>query len=408
MAEPGARAGWPLRVPAAAALVAAGLGVGALLWRSPVRSAGPAAMPETSTSEASASTAHGGLTLTPEMAARAGIKTVEAVAGTMTGRLRIPGVVTPNRYKQVAVTSLVSGRLTQVRAELGQRVERGQVLATLYSPELADAQTAYVTLHAELTEHDSRLIRTQRLATIGAASRQELEMLSSDHARLEAAVEAARSRLVLLGVPAAQVEALSTDHKVTTDAEITAPAAGVVIERAANPGLNIDPATPLFSIVDLATVWIIGDVYERDFASVNVGTPVTITTSAYPGLAIEGQASYIDPQLQEATRTAKLRIEVPNPGGQLRLGMYVEISVEHPSSEAAVLVPRSAIQTVGNTRVVYVAATHQPGHYIERPVEIAETSGDQVRIVSGIAAGELVVTEGAFFLRAERARAPAP
>jgi RND family efflux transporter MFP subunit len=338
------------------------------------------------------------------MVARAGIKTVEAITGTMNGRLRIPGVVAPNRYKQVAVTSLVSGRLTQVRAESGQRVARGQVLATVYSPELADAQTTYVAMHAELTEHDQRLVRTQRLATIGAASRQELEMLTADHARLEAGVEAARSRLVLLGVPAARVEALPTDHKVTTDAEIAAPAAGVVVERAANPGLNIDPATPLFSIVDLATVWIIGDVFERDFASIQVGTPVTITPSTYPGLAIEGKVGYIDPQVQESTRTAKLRVEVPNPGGQLRFGMYVEISVERPAGAAAVLIPRTAIQTVGSARVVYVASPHQPGHYIERPVEIGDASGEQVRVVRGIEPGELVVNEGAFFLRAERGR----
>jgi RND family efflux transporter MFP subunit len=338
------------------------------------------------------------------MATRAGIRTAPASSASASAVLRVPGVVEPNRYKQVAITSLVAGRITQVRGELGQRVNSGQVLATLYSTEFADQQTEYVGLHAELEAHELALTRVQRLASIGAASRQELDMQAAEHARLDAATEAARARLALLGVTDERFRQLETEHTVTTTVDVRAPIAGVIAERDASVGANIDPATPLFTIVDLGTVWVIGDVYERDFQAVRVGSPVIITTSAYPDLALQGKVSYIDPMVQAATRTAKVRVEVPNPGQQLRLGMYVDIAVDRGLTERAVLVPRSAVQTVGATQVVYVASERRPGEFVEREVETVDAGGDRLRVLRGVEAGELVVVEGAFYLRAERER----
>jgi multidrug efflux pump subunit AcrA (membrane-fusion protein) len=134
------------------------------------------------------------VTLTPEMVSRAGIKTVAAVKSTSTTGLHLPGVVQPNAYKDVAVTALVSGRITQVRAELGQQVMLNEALATVYSPELADAQTAFIAARAAHLAHDQRQARTQRLYAIGAASRQELESLEAERARMDQEVETARAR----------------------------------------------------------------------------------------------------------------------------------------------------------------------------------------------------------------------
>jgi multidrug efflux pump subunit AcrA (membrane-fusion protein) len=106
--------------------------------------------------------------------------------------------------------------------------------------------------------------------------------------------------------------------------------------------------------------------------------------------------------MQAETRTAKVRVEVPNPGQQLRLGMYVDIAVDGGATERTVLIPRSAVQTVGTAQVVYVAS--RPGEFAEREVETADAGGDRVRVLRGVDAGELVVVEGAFYLRAERER----
>ena len=349
------------------------------------------------------SASDGVVTLTPEMVARAGIKTSQADAGTATTSLRMPGVVQPNAYKEVAVTSLVSGRVLQVRAELGQRVMTGEALATVYSPELADAQTAFIVARADQVAHAQRQTRTQRLTAIGAVSRQELELLEAERAMHDAAVETARARLILLGIPEERTQRLAGPQDVVTTIDVRAPLAGVITLRTANPGLNIDPATPLFTVVDLSTVWVIADLYERDFAKVRVGSPATVTTAAYPGLTLQGRVNYIDPLVQPETRTAKLRVEVPNPAGQLRFGMYVAVHAGESVREG-VFVPKAAVQVVGAQSVVYVASSDHPGRFMERKVTVGAPDGDRVPVLTGLEPGDLVVTEGVFFLRAEAER----
>jgi cobalt-zinc-cadmium efflux system membrane fusion protein len=338
------------------------------------------------------------------MAERAGIRTVAATAGTAASQLRIPGVVQPNAYREIAVTSLVSGRVTQVHAELGARVNAQDPLATIYSPELAEAQTAFIAARAEQATHQQRQTRTQRLTAIGAATREELEMHEAERARIDAAVEIARSRLALLGIPEERTQRLGGPQDVITTIPVRAPFAGVVTRRAANVGQNIDPATPLFTIVDLSTVWVIGDLFERDFARVRVGSPVSVTSAAYRGLALRGRVSYIDPQVQQETRTAKLRVEVPNASGQLRLGMYVDVELGDLGERSGVFVPKTALQVVGSDAVVYVADEAQRGRFIERKVEVGASAGDRILVIAGLQPGEAVVTDGVFFVRAERER----
>jgi len=344
------------------------------------------------------------VTLSPEMAERAGIQTVAATAGTAASPLRIPGIVQPNAYRDVAVTSLVSGRVTQVHAELGARVNAQDPLATVYSPELAEAQTAFIAARAEQLTHQQRQTRTQRLTAIGAATREELEMHEAERARIDAQVEIARAKLALLGIPEERTQRLTGPQDVITTMPVRAPFAGVVTRRAVNIGQNIDLSTPLFTIVDLSTVWVIGDLFERNFARVQVGSPATMTSAAYPGLVLRGRVSYIDPEVQQETRTAQLRIEVPNAGGRLRLGMYVDVELGGAAARSGVFVPTAALQIVGSDAVVYVADPAQRGRFIERKVEVGDTSGDRVLVVAGLQPGDAVVSGGVFFVRAERER----
>ena len=249
---------------------------------------------------------------------RAGIVVAPVTSGTTATDLRLPGVVEPNAYRQVVVTPLVAGRVTKIGPALGDRVKRGQTLAEIYSPALAEAQTRYVSAQAMLDAHDRELQRTQKLVEIGAASRQELEKIHAEHAAQTAAVQSARSQLELLGVSASALENMAPGHSVNATTTVPAPIDGVVTERGANVGLNVDTATKLFTIVDLSTVWIVANVYEKDFPRVRVGSEVALTTSARPELTLRGRVAYIDPQVDADTRTAKARIEVPNPGGELR------------------------------------------------------------------------------------------
>jgi len=364
-------------------------------------------MPEPGTGNSESPTPNPGsreIVLTPDMIQRAGIQLVAARKGTATTRLHLPGVVQPNAYKNLDVTSLVAGRITQVRAELGQRVMLNEMLATVYSPELADAQTTFIQAKAARDAHGLALTRTQRLYAIGAVSREELERMTAEAAEMDRAQEVARSRLVLLGIPEDKAQRIASPADVITTFDVKAPIAGVITKRNANPGLNIDPATPLFTVTDLSDVWVVADLYERDFASVGVGSPVTITTAAYPGLELRGRVNYIDPQVQAETRTAKVRAEVANGADRLRLGMFVDVSIAGRSTRSVVMGPKTAVQMMGTQSVVFVST--RPGRFAQRTVTPGDTMGSEIAISSGLDAGDMVVAEGAFFLRAERERLP--
>ena len=255
-----------------------------------------------------------------------------------------------------------------------------------------------------LDAHDRELQRTQKLVEIGAASRQELERIHAEHAAQMAAVQSARSQLELLGMPTSTIESLGAGKSVNATMSVPAPIDGVVTERTANVGLNVDPAMALFTVVDLSTVWITADVYEKDFSRVSVGSDATITTAAFPGLSLHGRVSYIDRQVNPETRTAKIRVEVPNPRGELRLGMFTDVVVSGAPGASVPVVPRSAIQNVGDRTVVYLGNPKEPGKFTEREVRLGHASGERAEVASGVRPGDVVVTEGSFFVRAERER----
>jgi RND family efflux transporter MFP subunit len=344
------------------------------------------------------------VTLSKEGVERAGITVTTVVAGTLSGSLRAPGVVEPNAYKQVTVTPLISGRVTGVTAELGQHVQRGQTIAQIFSPELAESQTRYISARAMLEAHEHELARTEKLVQIGAASRQELDRAHAEHTARRAEVQSTASRLQVLGLSAEAIEGLAPGTNLSATTNVPAPIAGVITERAANVGLNVDQATKLFTVVDLSTVWVVADLYEKDFARVRVGSPATITTRAYPDLVLQGRVSYIDPRVSSETRTAKVRIEVPNTRSELRLGMFAEALLGIGGDASTPMIPRSAVQNVGDRTVVYLVNPKQPGTFIEREVRLGAAAGDQVSVLTGVQRGDVVVAEGSFYLRAERER----
>ena len=226
------------------------------------------------------------LRLSPEAIARAGIEVAAVTAAAGDASIRVPGVVQANGYKQVVVSPLVGGRVTRVQAELGQRVRRGQLLASIYGPDAADAQAKLLAARAGLEAHDRELRRTEQLVGIGAASRQELERLHAEHAAKVAEVESARARLdVIGGTPGAEEGGPSRSTSPSNTVDVRAPIDGTVVERSANAGLNVEVGMPIFTIADLSSVWVVGELYEQDFARVRLGTKALVTI---PGVARAG------------------------------------------------------------------------------------------------------------------------
>ncbi|HZS07717.1 MAG TPA: efflux RND transporter periplasmic adaptor subunit [Blastocatellia bacterium] len=343
------------------------------------------------------------LTLSPEMVGRIHLKFEEARHQEVANQLRTTGTVQPNAYKETRVTPLVGGRVTAVKVQLGDRVTRGQPLAVIFSQELAEAQMKYLTIIADLKYHTAQFERAQKLAGLGAISRQEFEEAEAHFNEHHAEHAAARQRLLLLGLTQSQIDAIRDASHVRSEVTVPAPSSGVITARSVNTGQVVTMSDALFSVTDLSSVWVIGNVYEKDFSIMRVGARVTVTAPAYPGRTFAGTISYIDPRVDPQSRTAQARIEVPNPGQMLRLGMFVDVSLGAPGRGGqAVVIPRSALQAVGNDQVVFVPLG--PGQFQMRKVQTAEDAGEFVRVVGGVSAGEKVVTEGSFFLRAEMAR----
>ena len=342
--------------------------------------------------------------LAPEAAKRAGIKTAVVRSEPGVSAITVPGTVMSNAYRDTKVNALVGGIVRQVSVELGSSVERGEPLAAIFSNELAEAQVKYVSMQAMLEADRQKRQRTEKLVALGAASRQELEEIVALNSARETELAAARQRLLLLGLSMDRVSGLQNASQVVLEVIIPAPATGVVIARSVNPGQVVNAGQDLFVVTDLSTLWVIGDLYEKDFPAVRVGSEATITVSSAPQNPLRGRVAYIDPRVDPATRTAKVRVEVPNRKGELRLGMFVTLSFQTASGQRLTLVPRSAVQSIGERAVVYVPVEAEEAKFSERPVKLGPAVGEFMQVLEGLKPGDKVVTEGSFFLRAEATR----
>jgi len=344
------------------------------------------------------------LTVPPDAAARAGIK-VEAVGEQLSpeaAQQAATGVVQANAYRSTPVVSLVGGRVLEVSAEVGQSVGRGQTVAVVLSDELAAAQSRYLSARAELEEHEKHHKRTIELVEIGAASREELEQATTMMKKAESEVASERQRLLLLGLAPQRVDALRSSAQVGSQVTLTAPVAGTVISRAANPGEVVEANRELLRVADLSSVWVVAQVYEKDLALVRTGSGASVTSDAYPGRVFRGRVTFVDPQIEQATRTAQVRVELANPGQALKLGMYVNVAfgATGAAESTAPTVPASAVQNVGGQTVVFLA-TPDPNTYRMRSVRLGAEVGERYPVLEGLTVGDRVVTEGSFMLRAE-------
>jgi RND family efflux transporter MFP subunit len=386
-------------------------GIALLLWLFIPRGSGgrpvPAPRsigPDQTTDQAGNTPGESTLTIGPEQAQRAGIKieTVgERVSNETTGQ-QTTGVVQPNSYRETPVMSLVGGIVRSVGPELGQNVRKGQTVAVVSSNDLAEAQTKYLSAFAELEEHHKHHARTEKLVAIGAASREELEMATSKLKAAESDVANLRQRLLLLGLSSQRVSALRSTSQISSEVSLPAPASGTVTSRTVNSGEVIEANKELLRVTDLSSVWVVGQVYEKDLGKVHIGSGASITTDAYPGRIFRGQISYVDPKVDPQTRTAQARIELANPGQQLKIGMYVNVvfaSLGGAQSTTPV-VPVAAVQNMGNRQVVFVA-TNDPNVFAMRLVRLGPEINGFFAILEGLSVGDRIVTEGSFMLRAE-------
>jgi RND family efflux transporter MFP subunit len=189
---------------------------------------------------------------------------------------------------------------------------------------------------------------------------------------------------------------------VGSEVNLASPVSGTITSRSVNAGEVVEANKELLRITDLSSVWVVGQVYEKDLARIRVGSGASVTTAAYPGRVYRGRVSYVDPRLDPTTRTAQVRIELANPGQELKIGMYVNVAFATISGSESTqpVVPASAVQNIGNQQVVFVT-TNDPNVFILRPVRLGLQSNGYYPVLEGLTVGERIVSEGSFMLRAE-------
>jgi len=389
-------------------LIAAVAVVGWIVLRSRSSGAGrpvpaPRSMPEEQSSSPNA--AESTVTVTPEVMLRAGIKVEpigEQVSPDLASSALTTGIVQANAYRATPVVSLVGGIVRRVNAELGQSVARGQTMAVIFSDELAQAQSRYLTAQADLEEHHKHHARTTKLVEIGAASREELEQATTKLRSAESELASQRQRLLLLGLSPQRISSLRSSAQVSSEVSLPAPISGTVIARSANPGEVIQADKEILRVADLSSVWVIGQVYEKDLGRIRVGSGTSITTEAYPGRVYRGQVSYVDPTIDPGTRTAQVRIELANPRQELKMGMYVNVAFATLGGArlTVAVVPANAVQNINKQQVVFVAM-REPNVFAMRPVRLGAEANGRYPILEGVSVGDRIVTEGSFLLRAE-------
>jgi membrane fusion protein, heavy metal efflux system len=301
-----------------------------------------------------------------------------------TAQIVATGAVTPDVARTVPVVSLATGRVVEIKARLGDQVKKGQVLLVVQSADIAGAFSDYRKAVADEKLANTQLERSKLLYGKGAISLNDLQVAEDAEDKAKVDVENTTEHLKVLGGnidhPAAVVNITAPISGVITDQQVTN-AAGV-------PGLG---SPNPFTISDLSTVWILCDVYENDLPNVHVGETAEIRLNAYPGKVLTGRISNVSPVLDPTIRTSKVRIEVANPTGILRVGMFVTATFHGQKKETHAAVPASAVLHLHDRDWVYVPA----GDKKFRRVEVtagAQLPGNMQEIVSGIKAGQQVVS----------------
>lgn len=332
---------------------------------------------------------------------RAAIEVQKVRRGSVEVQIKATGTVQPIDSRIVHLRPLARGRVVQVLAKIGDRVERDQVLARFDNIEAGELSSQVDAARAELQRLRIQLAtarrqaeRARNLIDIGAVAVKEYEAAEADARALEEAVRAQQSTLAGIETRLRRFGA-PTDSDASLTA-IRAPFAGVVIRTEAAPGDVVDSSSILFSIADLSRVYVEAQVYEKDIGKIRINQPALITVETYPGEVFRGRVVAIKDILNPQTRTAAVRCELANPAGKLKLEMFANVAIPTADTHLALTLPSDAVQTISRRQVVFVKKADL--HFEAREVQVLG-DGPRIKITAGLKEGELVVVRGAFQLK---------
>jgi cobalt-zinc-cadmium efflux system membrane fusion protein len=355
------------------------------------------------------------ITLSESKLANLQLQIEEAKAGPQMRAVSATGSVGYDQLHLARIRPLARGRIEALDVTAGDRVVAGQRLAVLDNFDLsaahskvASAEAALNRAKAQLATADAAYVRATSLFRGNAVPQKEVETTRAAAASMEAELRTKEAELQqyqqeearLLPVRRAVTGADSSTDQASLDSRgaIVAPFAGVVDSVSIAQGEIVDPSTPIFRVSDLSSVWVQADVAERDLGAVQVGDAVEVSVSAFPGRVFAGRVTYIPDQIEPTTGMAKVRCEVPNPDGALRVNMFASVTILSPQGGDAVLVPSSSLQEVNGQTVLFIPTGHS--EFAWRAVHTGLLANGQTQITSGLAAGTPVVAEGSYWLKA--------
>ena len=300
------------------------------------------------------------------------IQTAEITRGPLRRTIRTVGTIDYNETALTDVTTKFKGWIEKLDVDAtGQLVHRGEPLFEIYSPELYSAEAEYLSVLGTNSDSSAKVLR-----------------------------EAALGKLKFFDIPDAQIAGLEKTHEPRKALEILAPGDGFVIEKDVVQGQMVDAGMKLYRLADLGLVWVFAQVYEQDLPYVRLGQEATVKLSSLPDREFRGRVTYVYPNVDEKTRTARVRLEFENPGYFLKPGMFVSAQITAELEHAVLLVPDSAVLRSGEKNTVFVALSG--GKFDARPVVLGpEAEYALIEVISGLQEGEHVVTSGQFMLDSE-------
>jgi len=314
-----------------------------------------------------------------------GVKTVRVSLKSIQKVIRTVGRIEADERKQTTINTKIEGWIEKLHVDYtGRYVKKGDPLVEIYSPELLATQQEFLGVLKWAKQPGDK----KKDDTLGL-------MIVKD---AEAALDAARQRLRLWDISDAQIKQIEQTGKTVRTLTLYSSVSGFVTQKMAVLGMKVMPGEKLFDIADLSTLWIVADIYEYELPFVKVGQPASITLSYFPGKELSSKIDYIYPTISADTRTAKIRLTLPNPGGQLKPQMFTNVEIRISLGQKLVI-PESAVIDTGTSQVVYVDKGE--GAFEPREVELGLRADGAVEVLRGIKAGEKVVSSANFLIDSE-------
>ncbi len=325
--------------------------------------------------------------------------------------LTAAGQIVINEERTAHIGTYTDGRITEIRANAGDYVRRGAVLARMHSHDVHETRAAYETALEAVNRQQNAVAyqermrdRMVRLYGLKSASKQEVEKAEADLRSAQTDLAGARISVEkevahltdILRIPASALTSITEE---TEQVPVIAPISGTVVNRMITPGAVVEPGEEVFTMSDLSSVWMIASVDEPDISKVHRGDKAQILSQAYPDAAFRGRITGLGTELDPKTRTLQVRILLPNAGMKLRAGMYVNAQIMRGMSKQALFVPEEAIQDVNGGSLVFLRKANNT--FEPKPVQIAHRLNGEAEISVGLNAGDAVVVKGSFVVKSQ-------